>query len=389
MASFLRKKTKTESPTKSPTKVSASVTGSTSPPPPPLFARFATTNSNAEKVAPRIVSSPMMLASQRRDRDLPQRVASGRGLGQSTTSLTTGGRDMNPHQRKMSDGHQGPSSPINGTVHESNLVSTQQLAKSPPRPISRVIVDKPLPPPSSAIINEYRTGAPSEVVNRRTTLNKGPGPPPSFQPPQPQVVPRSRASLDMRDLESKPLPRPGSAQASYQSAQDPRGPPPPSNYKFPPTATPKRNTSVSSASTSMPPQIGPPITSNNHKTQPTTFPYGQQHPPTTDPRFPSQTLSPQLSQRPVIVDDFPKDRVNGIGGVTSKRMSSVGPSRNGPQGTPMSDRGLDLPPEFALFQVSKNSNSVSFFPLRPSVFACGMGSSPSTRFCPAGDGGRG
>ncbi|PPQ78470.1 hypothetical protein CVT25_011865 [Psilocybe cyanescens] len=347
---FLRKKNKPEAPTKSPTKVT--LAPSTSPP--PLFARFSSTaqNSNVKDSAPRIVSSPMMLSGQRKDRDLPHRVTSGKGFGHSTTSLATSNRDPNFSHRRMQESNQSSVVPINGSVHNSGPTASQQLAKSPTRPASRVIVDKPLPPPSSAIINEHRATS-LDTVNRRTTVTRVPRPLPAFQNPQPQVV-RSRASLDMRDLESKPLPRPGSAQASYQSAQgqDSRGPPP-SNYKFSPTATPRRNASFSTAGTSVTSQIGPPISSTNHKTQPSPIAYGRQPPPTTDQNFASQTLSPHLSKRSTIGEDFPQNRANGMEGVPSKRMSSVGPPQSRPQdvqGTPMSDRGIDLPPEVALFQ---------------------------------------
>ncbi|KAH9476324.1 hypothetical protein JR316_0011899 [Psilocybe cubensis] len=355
---FLRKKKQPETPTQSPTKVT--LAPSTSPP--PLFARFSTTaqNNNVKEASPRIVSSPMMLTSQRKDRDMPQRVTSAKGFGHSTTSLAASNRDPNLSHRKVQENNQSSVVPINGSVHDLGPTSSQQLAKAPTRPASKVIVDKPLPPPSSAIINEHRARS-LDTVNRRASANRPPGPPPSFQYPQPHVV-RPRASLDMQDLEAKPLPQPGSTQASYQSAQgqDPRGPPP-STYTFSPSATTRRNASISTTSSSIIPHAGPPITSMNHKMQPSSFSYGRQVPPTTDQKIGSQTLSPPLAKRAVLGEDFSQNRVNGMEGVPSKRMSGVGLPQGRPQDvqrTPMSDRGIDLPPEAALFQEYSDAISI-------------------------------
>ena len=330
MAGFLRKKTKQPEQT---TKGLPSVSLSSSGPPTPLFARFSSNGQNSSNVAPRIVSSPMSLASHGRKDSTPK---GGPGRGNSNfgaSSLAAGSRDAELARRRVQDQAQASQASLN----------------------HRPIVDKPLPSP---VANGNRsppipTAAP--VANRRTISNRGPGPPPTFQTQQHQGM-WSRASLDSRDRDNKPLPRPGSAQASFSSPER-QVPPPPSGYNFTPAVPPKRKVSVSSVNTAVTPQIGPPITNAYRKLQPPLPPSTKSPLPTTDDGFASQVPLPQTSKR---AEDLPSDAPNGVGGGQSNhRVSQI---QQEIYSTPLSVHALDLPPEFALFQVCKlRLLRISFF----------------------------
>ena len=327
MAGFLRKKTKQPEPT---TKGLPTVSLSSSGPPTPLFARFSSNAQNSSNVTPRIVSSPMSLASHGRKDSTPK----GGGRSNSSfgaSSLAAGSRDAELARRRVQDQAHASQASLN----------------------HRPIVDKPLPSP---VANGNRspllpTAAP--VANRRTISNRGPGPPPTFQTQQHQGM-WSRASLDSRDRDNKPLPRPGSAQASYPSSE--RQVPP--GYNFTPAVPPKRKVSVSSVNTAVTPQIGPPITNAYHKLQPPLPPSSGKSPlPTTDDGFASQAPLPQTSKR---AHDFPSDAPSGVGGGQSNLRASQ--TRPEIYSTPLSVHALDLPPEFALFQVCKlKLLRISFF----------------------------
>ncbi|KJA16123.1 hypothetical protein HYPSUDRAFT_47657 [Hypholoma sublateritium FD-334 SS-4] len=169
-------------------------------------------------------------------------------------------------------------------------------------------------------------------VTRRATASRTQAPPPSFQPPNKGV--RSRASLDLRDLESKPLPAPGPAQAYYW--QEPSSPPP-SNYKFAPKTPPKRNGSVST------PQIGKmqPMPPAGYNAQAPSTPAAE--------NLGGRSISPPASKAPISRQDFPPHNgVNGARNRPANRMS-MGESLQASSQTTQ-DRVLDLPPEFALFQ---------------------------------------
>jgi len=302
MAGFLRKKTKQPEPTKA-------LPSSSPGPPTPLFARFSSTTTNSSNnVAPRIVSSPMSLASGRKD-PTPKR-------GNTASLLAAGSREAEMARRRVQDQAQA---------------SQASLSHRP-------IVDKPLPSPV--------VDAPPPAVNRRTMSNKGPGPPPTFQPQQHQGM-WSRASLDSRERDNKPLPRPGSAQASYSQ---------PPGYNFTPAVPPKRVSSINTT-----PQIAPNV---YRKLQPPLPPPPLQS-PSTDDRFATQ--APLPSKR---AQDFPSsDLPNGVGGGQSNlRVSQQQPQQTLPEiySSPLSVHALDLPPEFALFQVSNlsiNQALAAFFRL--------------------------
>jgi hypothetical protein len=272
-------------------------------------------------------------------------------------SLAVGSREAEVNRRKVQDQAKASQASLNGVMYHPTSTA--------PRPASRVVVDKPLPPPiaNDAPSPPLSTSAPP--VNRRTTSNRGPGPPPTFQTQQQQGM-RSRASLDFRERDNKPLPRPGSAQAYYATPE--RQAPTPSGYKFTPAMPPKRNVSISSVSTAVTPQIGPPTTNAYRQMQPPLPPsFGQSPPTTTNDTFASQTLLPQASKRPFPTQDFPSDAFSGIGGGESNlRMSQqITPEI---YSTPTSVRALDLPPEFALFQVSKLNLSRGLFNFPVCIF---------------------
>ena len=328
MAGFLRKKSKQPEPTTA--KGLPSVALSSPGPPTPLFARFSSNNNNnssSNNVSPRIVSSPMSLASGRKDPTTPKR-------GNTASSLAAGSREAEMARRRVQDQAQA---------------SQASLSHRP-------VVDKPLPSP---VVND---GPSPPAVNRRTMSNRGPGPPPTFQTQQHQGM-WSRASLDSRERDNKPLPRPGSAQASYSQA-----PPPPSGYNFTPAVPSKRRVSVSSVNTA---PNGPPITNVHRKLQPPLPPpppppVRSPSLPTTDDRFATQ--APLPSKR---AQDFPSDLPNG-GGQSNLRVSQ--PQQTLPEiySTPMSVHALDLPPEFALFQVSNlfQSNQIKLYYLSTRGLFC-------------------
>lgn len=293
MAGFLRKKSKPEP---MPSNVPPPpVTGPSSPSSPPLFARFATTaqQNGANSANQRMVSQPMVLAGRNMS------IKAGSAMA-STSSLAAGSREVEMARRKGQEQAQA--------LYEASIQP----------PVShRLSLDKPLPPPSQSIV-------------RRATASRTQGPPPSFQPPLNGA--RSRASMDMREFDNKPLPRPGSAQASYG-----QGPP----SSFTPKVPPKRNASVSVVST---PQIGkmqslPP----------------QNLPPTDADNFARRTRAP-ISRQDFIPQNGVRDghAPRGMGESQQARPQNV-------QGTPMSDRADDLPPEFALFQVSTLKLSLAPF----------------------------
>lgn len=312
MTSFLRKKNKQDSPTKS--VKSVGLTSSTSPP--PLFARFATTAQKDGGGTTRMVSSPMMLSGQRKD--IPQRGLSGNGFGYSSTSLAAGNRDGDPsYIRKMPENNQTPPVPIKTTTYGPSSPTS-------PRPDSRIFVDKPLLPP---IPNAPISSSVPAVSRRTTTTNQTPGPPPTFHTQGQNQPMRGRSSLDsyVGDVERKqPLQRAGSAQAQYAP------------YRFAPTPPAKPNGTIFK-----------PVMGNGQSSGPPPA-FARQHLPTSgNLASPSQTLSPRHNYGTL-------DGANGIvGDVPTKRMSLLGPQlQQDAQRTPMSDHGVDLPPEFALFQVS-------------------------------------
>lgn len=336
MAGFLRKKAKQDPPSKElPPATSSSPASSL---PPPLFARFATTAQNSHAAAsPRIVSSPMALTGRK------EPLKAGSGMASSST-LVAGGRDAELAVRRQAQ-EQFPAAQasMNGAYYSYSSAMPPSQAV----PLRSVSVDKPLPSPIAAGF------APSPAVTRRATATRAQGPPPSASVPNyPLNNARSRASLDMRDREKKPLPHPGAVQASGYYWQEPTSPPP-SPYKFTPKTPPKRNASASTPAAT--PQIG--------KMQPLLpVAYGQQGLSTPDAHagyFAGQSTPPSIAQGPVLRQGFPpSDTANasGMRNGASNRMSVVGSPQTRPvqdlRGTPMSDRVLDLPPEFALFQVS-------------------------------------
>jgi len=178
-------------------------------------------------------------------------------------------------------------------------------------------------------------------------------PPSAFQN-QPQG--RPRASLDdAGNRESKQFSRPPSSQSFY-SGQTPNtdeslisnhaSRSPTANNNNPITSPPRRKASLSN--TKVGPQILPPIANRKmHQNPPASL--GRQIPPTT-----AQTQTPHLLQRSVANQDLQLANINGnmpmIGAPSSQTNMQSGLQDT--QGTPISDRGIDLPPEFALFQVS-------------------------------------
>ena len=329
MAGFLRKKSKPAEPT---TTSLPPVTASASTP--PLFARFATTAQPATNNAAsqRMVSAPMALTGRKES-------VKGASAIASTSSLAAGSRQAEAGRRAVEEQWQA-SQPHYGYPSSSSPQNRQAN--------HRLSVDKPLPSPVAMYAQSLVSTPP---VTRRATASRTQGPPPSFQPPSKGV--RSRASLDLRDLENKPLPAPGAAQAYYW--QEPSSPPP-SNYKFAPKTPPKRNGSVSTPAT---PQIA--------KMQPTPpAGYSSQGPPTPAAEIMGgRSISPPASKAPISRRDFPPH--NGLNNTRNRPVNgmSIGESQHAlsqdAHGTPMSDRALDLPPEFALFQVSSSSSVLFFF----------------------------
>lgn len=325
MAGFLRKKTKQEGTKRSPS-ISSPVTLASSVPPPPLYAKFASTAnaSHDSQTAPKIVSSPMPITTQSRN----QREAAGKGVGNgrygnSSTSLAASRDAEMARRRAQEQAVAQPSMPRGGVYQPSTtgqpptspLPTMQPQLRTRPtedrasRPISRVIMDKPLPLPAPPIDDgPARSVAPASPRVSRA-------PPPTFQTQQ-QGGTRSRASLDLQNRDSKPLPRPGSAQSFYA----------PSNYNFTPTPPAGRRSSVSVPSS----QGGPPSPTSPRKIQPQPSSYVQK----ISPNPVGQTLPPLP----------PK----GQGSPPGASWSAPAATHE----TPLLDQGQDLPSEFAVFQVS-------------------------------------
>ncbi|KAJ3504892.1 hypothetical protein NLJ89_g7703 [Agrocybe chaxingu] len=176
-----------------------------------------------------------------------------------------------------------------------------------PRPVSKVMLDKPLPSPG---FNDVSSGSTPPTVYRRTTANRGP--PSTFQ----KQDMLSRPSLDIQDRESKPLPRPGSAQSYYHDSK-----PPPSTFN----ATPRRrNGSVSSTTNA--PQISLP----NRKL----YPY-------PDNNYASQMLSPKQNAQGNGPPTINGNRSLALSGMDTDSHLEF---------TPMSLGTIELPPEAALYQ---------------------------------------
>ncbi|CAA7270483.1 unnamed protein product [Cyclocybe aegerita] len=298
MAGFLRKKTKQE--VRSPPTISGPVTLASSVAPPPLYAKFATGSTYDVQATPRVVSSP---TSPRKDREVLMKTAGGGGRlgsGYSSASLAAGSRDAELARRRVQELPPSTTKPT-PTPYDAPGEPTV------PRPVSKAMLDKPLPSPS---FNDIPSGLALPAVTRRTTANRGP--PPTFQ--KQNVL--SRSSLDIQDRESKPLPRPGSAQSYYHDSK-----PPPSTFN----ATPRRrNGSVSSTTNA--PQISPP----NRKL----YPY-------PDNNYASQTLSP----KPNAHGNGPPT-INGNGSLASSGIDTDSHL----EFTPMSVGAIDLPPEAAFYQ---------------------------------------
>lgn len=302
MAGFLRKKSKQEP---APNPVPAPVTYSKPSEPPPLFARFATTAQVPTNAASqRIVSGPIPLVNGRKQ-------SFNAGSGRTGAGNQTSAREADMARRRVQDQAQLSQASINF------YAPTTTTGQYKPRPVS---VDKPLPSP----VNNVPA---SPTTNRRASAMRSPGPPPVFQQPNQTQSVRQRASVD---FENKPLPRAGSVQAHIWQAEV--KPPPPPNPKVLP---PARNGSVYAS------QIG---------SSPVPTSVGGQRLPTPDMQHLSQSSTPQRSHPPKSGQDYPRDNGNAR---SSNRMSMSGAQHQirMPVGTPMSDR-VDLPPEFALFQVS-------------------------------------
>ncbi|KAF5310159.1 hypothetical protein D9619_010235 [Psilocybe cf. subviscida] len=300
MAGFLRKKSKQEPlPKPAPTPVTYSKPGESTP----LFARFATTAQvTADAPTQRIVSGPIPLVNGRKQSFTA-------GSGRAGAGNQTSAREADMARRRTHDQAQLSQASIN---FYAPATTTGQYK---PRPVS---VDKPLPPP----VNNVPV---SPTPNRRASAMRPPGPPPVFQQPNQTQGVRPRASVD---FENKPLPRAGSVQAHIWQAEV-RPPPPPNPKVMPPTRNGSANASQIGSSP-LPPSVG-----------------GQRR-PTPDMQHLPQGSAPQRSHPG---QDYARDNGNAR---SSNRMS-MGVAQHQmrvPVGTPMSDR-VDLPPEFALFQVSR------------------------------------
>src|SRR6266540_3404417 len=205
MAGFLFKKQKEDLNVKRPTAISSPTTLQPSGPT-PLYTRHATTTQNGSTPKARLVSSPMLLGNKqdKKSHGVEARYA------YSTSSLTSvdrGRKDL--------------------TVQQAHLRAGEL---SPVRPISQMVLDKPLPPPVPPAA-EKPTPIRQNVSNRL-------GPPSAF-PLQQQISNRGWVSLDSQSRDNKPLPRPGSAQSSY-----------PATAISPSAPTPLRSRSTSIASRS-------------------------------------------------------------------------------------------------------------------------------------------
>ncbi|KAF5367287.1 hypothetical protein D9615_010450 [Tricholomella constricta] len=165
MAGFLRKKVRQDPQTK-PLPQSPPPSAPTSAP--PLFARFASTYAVQE--APRIVSSPMTLASTRRDAAAPS-LYQNRGARTVAQAAVQPQRDMDSRMLRHQSYTAGKDRDI---PHEQGIRPPAPRQHSPTqlraRPTSHVpMLDKPLPPPSG--LDPSNFGAPTAVSYQSRPLS--------------------------------------------------------------------------------------------------------------------------------------------------------------------------------------------------------------------------
>ena len=315
MAGFLFRKQKEDLSIKRP--AISSPTG-----PSPLYARFSKTTQNGPTTTARLVSSPMPLGNKQ---DKKSNGVEARH-GYSTTSLT--GMDGG---RKDLD------------VQQTHHLRAGEMP--PVRPISQMILDKPLPPPVPDV-EEKPTPIRQNVSNRS-------GPPSAF-PLQQQISNRGRVSLDLQSRDNKPLPRPGSAQSFYPASAV--SPPPPGAL----TPSRSRSTSIaspsstnfqaqedqsrvqrikSSLSTSTPKSKG----EENYTISP--GPPSKTRIPPTQKSYRDEIASPGLASPPSISEmGFESDH-------------EVPAFQDGVEGTPSSERTVELPK--VVLQVSSDFSDCS------------------------------
>jgi hypothetical protein len=228
--------------------------------PPPLFAKFATTyqdnKSNSTDAQSRTVSSPMPLANgaRRRAESAEESPNSGARSQASGKGDSRGGRSvLSPH---ASDVLVDPTSSTQPMPRQPRLTDTAQHRPSN-LPISRLVMDKPLPLPNPTPDGEDDLAGPKPALS------------PPFSTNIPQPFP----------LTEKPLPQPSITPPTQR--QDPE--------YFPPkqllTSTPVKHGPAYSV-------ISPRVPNRDHQTK--TVPPQPQEPP---PPFP-QTRSGRHARQP-------------------------------------------------------------------------------------------
>ncbi|KAF9531441.1 hypothetical protein CPB83DRAFT_891808 [Crepidotus variabilis] len=298
MASFLFKKQKQE-PTKGSVVIGSPTTLGSAPAPPPLYARFASTQGGADNRQSSRAAPGLISPESSPKRDSVTSGVSGRH-GYSTSSLA-------PDRRKNQD------PPVPQSTARRRIAE-QQI----PRPISREILDKPLPPPKDD----------EELFVQRMLASRGP--PSSFPAQQPPDT-RGRVSLDsQRQKESKQPSRPGSAQAYYPSAI----------AAYP--SSPSRSSAASSSAR----QAGP--SSPNRKMRPSPSPFGEKVLPTPeDPTL----LPPHLRTQDFHLDrPYRNGSANAYPSMPPAPTALASQSLYGEGQDLFSEPLVDLPPEAALFQ---------------------------------------
>ena len=230
--------------------------------------------------------------------------------------------------------------PVSEHLFTPNSLAQNQVQSKPPppRPLTppNPILNKPLPPPSPPTSTADPLGStPTQSFNKQT---RPPHPSVFKNQPLPQVDSNSSFSSVQQTSNSSSASRRPSTSANNNSFTSPQ----------------KRNPTLSN---NLPQQILPPIANNNNKKMsqqnnnppPPPLAFGRQN------VLPSTSAQTQLEQASSLANHQDLHPATIAVNNVMTKIGGGGAFSDAPQGTPVSDRNLDvdLPPEFAaLFHVS-------------------------------------
>lgn len=337
MAGFLRKKSRQEPPPKpisSPSSPSKPVT--------PLFARFATTATQPQNDAQRVVSSPMLL-SGRKDSGAGPPVSRSSGT-RSASVVPAREADVNRRRSQISHPHSVQNPMPNGT----QTMQPRQSLSNELRPGLHMNLEKPLPPPTPYNRDPNPSLPPQQTAPTNRRMSAGVSPPPTTYQTQPNQL-RSRTP-SVRDGRL-----PQTQQDNLRQTDPPVGQSQFLNNGVPFNTQQHQFTPTRSGT------LPPPIT--NHKPQPH---LPSSRPPTSEGHLPARNFAAQQSpsvqnlQREV-QPHSPMAKLPNVSASLNRLPERYRNTRSPdlpappvPQDTAQAE--FDLPPEFALFQVSPSQS---------------------------------